>query len=1409
MNKKVLLIVLLVPCLLLCAQSYFYVYYSDGRTIQYDSAKADSVNYNSTANEFGVIKGGKAVTSFPAANVDSISAFAADGNMERCTADMYKQVNIGGQVWLAENYRCSKYDTESEAYKNGMYVIPKSATVKTTPYYAPSADANPEFGYYYSWAAAVGVEAGKSQTEEFDGPRQGVCPNGWHLPTLSEWTALQTFIEVADGKGADTAGKHLKSASGWNDGGNGLDTYNFAVYPSGFYNNAPDEVGKSSQMWTATPTDGDNGRAINALFGSTNNKMNNGNGLKGLGRTVRCVKNTETVKDACGNTYPVVTIGNQVWMAENMRCNKYDTESERAGVELSTSSSTVYTPYYTAIPGSSKPDYMTDEQFGKLGYLYNWAAAVGLEDGQTQTSAFTGNRQGICPNGWHMPSVAEWNTLRDFLGGQSVAGKKMKTSTGWQSGTGEGDNGFAALPAGHANGSSVTSVGRNAYYWSSDAYDSNVAYDRFLNYSNAIFNESYFDKGNAYGVRCVKDPLNITVAHGRIEKTSTKEKLNRLWLADDAISMFVDANGDANSFTLKSGAGSNSATFEGTVPAAGDEYVAFYPTTITQSITEASGTSSVNFTMPQEQNVTAAGEINATTLPMLGYSTDTEIAMKNVGSLLELGLKTKEGTANVVKIELQGNDNEKLSGAFAVEVKKDGTQPIAVASGETSDADKTLTVNCGAYESGKYNGIEINSTEFTNFYISIPAKVFAKGFTATISASGGKIVTITTTTDISVGAAKLAEFALTDVEFTLLPRPACQKALDDESNWVKIGTLYWLRENTRCAEYDSLSEAFYADWLTDNTIPASGSSVYTPYYAGVQMDGYGGYYNWAAAVGVADGKAQAVAFTEPRQGICPNGSHIPTRDEWITLKDYVASNTSWTPVGEAYVRLHLKSTSGWFSNGNGDNKSGFAAQPAGNASGSYVSGISQYTDFWSATTCNERTKAYDRSLGYENNTGDFSEFEIDKKSGLSVRCIKDPEPTAIDACGNEYKLVKIGGQVWTKENMRCNKYSPNSEAGKDGRTEIPLVTGDSEDNEPFYYDGTGKGYGYYYNWTAAVGLADGYETTGYSNINRQGVCPDGFHIPTSEEWSVLFNSVANNPDWTPTGSDYACHHLKSKTGWGWHDEDEEEPDFNGDNKSGFSCLPAGAMYGYDYREDAKVIAYLWASDNVNNNESSFYYLDGSHNKFENASGGKEFGQSVRCVKNTPTPTTGEAEITGGTKVKWVQLWENGPKWAEYNVGSDATHDYNAYYTWGGSYKNGTGIEWNGEYNTGSASLSGDTDTATKLWGSNWQMPTKADFEALIANCDVVWKTASESGYNVAGRLYTGRGECAENSVFFPAVGDCHNGSVDIVSRIGNYWSSTPNDSDNAFYFHVDNEFQSVHDYFRDYGMSVRAILKEK
>ena len=185
-----------------------------------------------------------------------------------------------------------------------------------------------------------------------------------------------------------------------------------------------------------------------------------------------------------------------------------------------------------------------------------------------------------------------------------------------------------------------------------------------------------------------------------------------------------------------------------------------------------------------------------------------------------------------------------------------------------------------------------------------------------------------------------------------------------------------------------------------------------------------------------------------------------------------------------------------------------------------------------------------------------------------------------------------------------------------------------------------------------------------------------------------------------------------------------------------------------------------------------------------------------------TPTAGCATANGIGYVKWVQLWKNGPKFAEYNVGATSATEYGGFYCWGSSIDK----DPDGWYKEGSYDLTGNDDTATSLWGSNWRMPTKAELQGLINECDK--EAICDSRDNFIGTKFTGRDAYESNSVFLPAAGDCDYGNVDDQGSYGYFWSSTPNGSYYAYYLYFYSGFQYVYFNYRYYGYSVRAVLAE-
>lgn len=195
-------------------------------------------------------------------------------------------------------------------------------------------------------------------------------------------------------------------------------------------------------------------------------------------------------------------------------------------------------------------------------------------------------------------------------------------------------------------------------------------------------------------------------------------------------------------------------------------------------------------------------------------------------------------------------------------------------------------------------------------------------------------------------------------------------------------------------------------------------------------------------------------------------------------------------------------------------------------------------------------------------------------------------------------------------------------------------------------------------------------------------------------------------------------------------------------------------------------------------------------------------------KKTPDlGITGTAKRTGEIEVNWVQLWDGGPRFAEYNVGAanNKAEDYGGYYCFGKTIDK----DKNATYYNGNMSLAGDDDTATKLWGGNWRMPTKEEFEALVnnENCTCTWTTQK----NVTGLLCTGKEGTAfaDNSVFLPASSYCYMGSVGDQGDSGSYWTSTSgDDGKGACFLDFTSGHQNVDYEWRYLGFPVRAVLNE-
>ena len=174
------------------------------------------------------------------------------------------------------------------------------------------------------------------------------------------------------------------------------------------------------------------------------------------------------------------------------------------------------------------------------------------------------------------------------------------------------------------------------------------------------------------------------------------------------------------------------------------------------------------------------------------------------------------------------------------------------------------------------------------------------------------------------------------------------------------------------------------------------------------------------------------------------------------------------------------------------------------------------------------------------------------------------------------------------------------------------------------------------------------------------------------------------------------------------------------------------------------------------------------------------------------------------------------KWATCNVGANSPEKYGLYFAWGETIgytgeqvTSGVRVfDWD-SYNSGpAASISTDLtlehDAAHVNMGGNWRMPTKAECQELIDNCNVTW-TNDYNGTGIKGRIFTSK--VNGKSVFFPAVGYCIDSSVYNVGSGGHCWTASWNSSSDAWELGFGSGSQSLGSRSRYYGYSVRAVCE--
>jgi len=448
----------------------------------------------------------------------SVATFAQEKGSFTDSRDKktYKTVKIGEQVWMAENLNFNA--DGSKCYDNK----PANCT---------------KYGKLYNWAMAMALP--DNCNDRCDSTKyRSICPSGWHLPDTSEWNVL---VNMAGG--VDTAGKVLKTKSGWNKNGNGGDKFGFSALPGGYVNfdassgkvGSSSNVGNTGSWWTSDGMLDKQTETLKYSLAIRQNVMGAGGSVTSIAKSIyydradfdqgkaprrgylsiRCLQNDEKY-DAAVKAEEETKKKAEAEVAAKERAEVEALEAyvkANGGTFTDTRDKKTYKTIkingqiwlaenldYTAENSKCYDD--KPENCAKYGKLYNWESATKS-----------------CPAGWHLPKNEEWDKLYRSADGTNgtespykskTAGKFLKAANGWNN-NGTDKFGFSALPGGYNSKGSFSDVGGSGFggsgnWWTASEYGKGEAYRRYINNrGEEAGHNPYNNKSDLLSVRCIKD----------------------------------------------------------------------------------------------------------------------------------------------------------------------------------------------------------------------------------------------------------------------------------------------------------------------------------------------------------------------------------------------------------------------------------------------------------------------------------------------------------------------------------------------------------------------------------------------------------------------------------------------------------------------------------------------------------------------------------------------------------------------------------------------------------------------------------------------------------------------------------------------------------------------------------------
>ena len=1021
---------------------------------------------------------------------------------------------------------------------------------------------------------------------------------------------------------------------------------------------------------------------------------------------------TPRVTDHQGNEYTTVQIGYQCWTRQNMRCTTLPSGRELTlgwspEVGGSTTGSSIQPYYY---------DTRLTDTITERGYLYNWAAAMDTVYTENTTDCFV-KRRGICPEGWHVPSKDEWDIMLTYVmthgfgcGGDStyIANALSDTTSTWGSSSTDCTPGndptsnnlseFSAFPANYYNNSGypyLTETGGNyVRFWGSTTWRQNASHDYspasacYVGWGRSTrqVTQGGEQKAKGFSVRCIRNvtglhvpTLSVTAVDSITEESARVQSVltadGGAEITERGICWGLDTLPTINNYRMVDTTGEGLGAFISRI------------SNLTPNLTYHVRAYAINF-----EGVGYSSDVTFTTPAPSNLCPGTPTVTDHEGNVY-----------NTVQIGYQCWTRENMRCTTfpdGREIGFGGNNNRSIRCGDTlalyyNDTITSFTLEQRGYMYNWYAAMDTVQSDGPVEYISF---VKRRG----ICPEGWHVPSFTEWDTLAHYMSRQSEYSCRESSGSTM---YVARALASKYGWntnlpAHYDSCYVGKDpnNNNASGMTMMPVGYWSSGYMNVTNQSKTAEFWSStYYATTYSTSYNTFilnydmYDWSTGHSHTAGRGEGASVRCLRD---TTGLHVPT----------VTAQVDTVESDKATFTCEVTNDGGETVTSYGLCYSTDAVPTLEDANLVVGSGLGSFTGIITGLVPNTTYYVRAYATNYEG-TGYSEVMEITTPAPANS-C--PGTPTVTDHEGNVYNTVQIGDQCWTRENMRCvtTPKRPN-----DTLMTTCIGWNCKSNYEPHIYSAFNfsgcnadpsmlSSYGYFYNWPAAMDTVGTDDITA-SFVNRRGICPQGWHVPSAAEWDTLLAYVGRQEDYRcNNNSNYIARTLADQSTWNSYSSNCcPGADLTQNNATGFTAVAAGdvgynSSYSYVRYGSEGQNAYFWSSTHYNpdNNSSSDRHLSYYYSLYYNSAsvnshygGTNSDGYSVRCIKdaagsvemtNPTVKTTGVSEI-GATSVKFTgevvsdgnaTVTERGFCWGANANNLDTNHTHAAYGTGEGVFE---------------------------------------------------------------------------------------------------------------------------------------------